>query len=274
MSPAITNGSSGVAASLPGLGRSAARALAICTLLLVGLALSAAADAAAPCPGGARCGKVTVPLDRSNPSAGTVDIAYALLPRMDATRPTLGTVVPNPGGPGDPAIAEAAAWSELLGPLRRRREVLLIDPRGTGRSGALACPSLAAQDLTTIDLRGVATTCGGDLGARAGYYGSAAIADDFAAVRSELGIDRVDLWGESWGTYLMPVYAARHPGSVRSPMSAPDRWGRGGRGRACPARAGRRPRPIATRGPGTGAPPTRSWCSTPPTTLPPHMKAR
>jgi hypothetical protein len=74
MSPAITS-TSGVAASLPGLGRSAARALAICTLLLVGLALSTAAHAAAPCPDGARCGKVTVPLDRSNPSAGTVDIA-------------------------------------------------------------------------------------------------------------------------------------------------------------------------------------------------------
>jgi pimeloyl-ACP methyl ester carboxylesterase len=217
VSPAITNGISGMPASLPGLGRSPARALAAtCTLLLLGLALSTAAHAAARCPDGARCGKVTVPLDRSNPSAGTIDIAYALLPRRDTTRPSLGTVLPNPGGPGSPAIAEAAAWSELLGPLRRRRDVLLIDPRGTGESGALACPSLAAQDITTIDLQGVATTCGGDLGARAGYFGSAAIADDFAAVRSELGIEKVDLWGQSWGTYLMPVYAARHPDSVRS----------------------------------------------------------
>jgi pimeloyl-ACP methyl ester carboxylesterase len=72
----------------------------------------------------------------------------------------------------------------------------------------------------------------GDLGARAGYFGSAAIADDFAAVRSELGIEKVDLWGQSWGTYLMPVYAARHPDSVRSIVLsgaqpiAFDPWGR------------------------------------------------
>jgi pimeloyl-ACP methyl ester carboxylesterase len=59
-----------------------------------------------------------------------------------------------------------------------------------------------------------------------------------------------------------------------SPTNAPDRWGRGGRGRACPARAGARPRPIATAAPGTGAPRTQCWCSTPPTTPPPHMKAR
>jgi pimeloyl-ACP methyl ester carboxylesterase len=233
MSPAITDGTGGMPASLPRLGRSAGLALAAtCTLLLLALVLSAAAHAAAACPAGARCGKVTVPLDRSNPSAGMIDIAYAFLLRTDTTRPSLGTVLPNPGGPGSPAIAEAAAWSELLGPLRKRRDVLLIDPRGTGESGALACPSLAAQNITTIDLQGVATTCGGDLGTRAGYYGSAAIADDFAAVRSELGIEKVDLWGQSWGTYLMPVYAARYPESVRSIVLsgaysiAFDPWGR------------------------------------------------
>ncbi|MEA2246071.1 MAG: hypothetical protein QOH46_600, partial [Solirubrobacteraceae bacterium] len=232
-SPTVTSEPSGVPASFTRLRRSAGRALAAtCTFLLLGLALSTAAHAARPCPDGARCGKVAVPLDRSNPSAGTIDIAYALLPRTDTTRPSLGTVLPNPGGPGSPAIAEAATWSDLLGPLRKRRDVLLIDPRGTGESGALACPSLAAQDLTTIDLQGVATTCGRDLGARAGYYGSAAIADDFAAVRSELGIEKVDLWGESWGTYLMPVYAARFPDSVRSIVLsgaqpiAFDPWGR------------------------------------------------
>src|SRR5262245_48935648 len=92
----------------------AARALAAtCAVMLLGLALSASAHAASSCPDGARCGKVTVPLDRSNPSAGTIDIAYALLPHTNATRPSLGTVLPNPGGPGSPAIAEAAAWSQL-----------------------------------------------------------------------------------------------------------------------------------------------------------------
>jgi pimeloyl-ACP methyl ester carboxylesterase len=35
-------------------------------------------------------------------------------------------------------------------------------------------------------------------------------------VRASLGIDRLDLWGQSWGTLLMPIYAARHPEHVRS----------------------------------------------------------
>jgi pimeloyl-ACP methyl ester carboxylesterase len=47
-------------------------------------------------------------------------------------------------------------------------------------------------------------------------YTSAATADDFEAVRAHLGIPRLDLLGQSYGTYLMTVYAQRHPTSVRS----------------------------------------------------------
>ena len=58
--------------------------------------------------------------------------------------------------------------------------------------------------------------CGRELGPRAGAYGNAALADDLEAVRAALGIERLDLWGSSYGTYLMTVYAARHPERVRS----------------------------------------------------------
>ena len=65
-----------------------------------------------------------------------------------------------------------------------------------------------------------------------GFYGSAAVADDIDAVRATLGVDKLDLWGDSYGTYLMPVYAARHPEHVRSIVLdgaypiAFDPWGR------------------------------------------------
>src|SRR4051794_36676355 len=212
--------------------RNAARALAAtCTLLLGGLALSTAAHADTPCSDGARCGSVTVPLDRTNPSAGPVDIAYELLPRTDTSRPALGTILPNPGGPGDSATA-FATYLSAFAPLRARRDLLLIDARGTGKSGALSCPSLAALDPLSIDKTMLGTVCARDLGARAGLYGSAAVADDIEAVRATLGVDKLDLWGDSYGTFLMPVYAARHPQHVRSMVLdgafpiASDPWGR------------------------------------------------
>jgi pimeloyl-ACP methyl ester carboxylesterase len=179
-----------------------------------------------------RCGDVTVPLDRQNPRAGTIDIHYAVVPHTDTTRPAVGTIVPNPGGPGESTIAEASLYTLALGPLRRDRDLLLIDPRGTGGSGALGCPSLAAHDPLSLDEASIFSICGADLGPRAGLYGSPAVADDIDAVRAALGLDKLDLWGDSYGTFLMPVYAARHPQHVRSVVLdgafpiASDPWGR------------------------------------------------
>lgn len=51
-------------------------------------------------------------------------------------------------------------------------------------------------------------------------------------MRATLGLEKLDLWGDSYGTYLMLVYAARHPEHVRSMVlsgAAPldfDPWGR------------------------------------------------
>jgi pimeloyl-ACP methyl ester carboxylesterase len=211
----------------------ALRALcAVCAVVLGGLALSASAQAEPPCPGGMRCGSVTVPLDRENPSAGTIDVRYALALHTDTARPAVGTIVANPGGPGMAAIANAGYYLRPLAPLRRDRDLLLIDPRGTGQSGALSCPSLASHDPLSLDATSVARSCGADLGARAGLYGSAAVADDIDAVRAALGLDKLDLWGDSYGTFLMPVYAARYPEHVRSLVLdgafpiAFDPWGR------------------------------------------------
>jgi pimeloyl-ACP methyl ester carboxylesterase len=154
------------------------------------------------------------------------------VPHTDTTRPAVGTIVPNPGGPGQSTIASAGLYTTALGPLRRDQDLLLIDPRGTGQSGVLQCPGLTAHDPLSLDLRTVGTICGAELGPRAGLYGSAAVADDIDAVRAALGLDKLDLWGDSYGTFLMTVYAARHPQHVRSVVLdgafqiAEDRWGR------------------------------------------------
>jgi pimeloyl-ACP methyl ester carboxylesterase len=185
----------------------------------------------------ARCGTVEVPLDRANPSAGTTTVAFALVPRRDTAAPSAGTLAFNPGGPGDPTIANAAETAKMFAPLLDHRDLLLIDPRGTGRSDALHCatgdhPRL--QDVFASPTRAFEAIgqCGRELGPHAANYGTREVADDFEAVRAELGVDRLDLWGNSYGTYLMPVYAARHPEHVRSMVLSGayptdfDPWGR------------------------------------------------
>ncbi|MDO8202151.1 alpha/beta fold hydrolase, partial [Conexibacter sp. CPCC 205762] len=205
---------------------------------LVADPLAGASAAPAACPAGASCGTVTVPLDRATPALGTTAVGYALLPRRDRSRPAAGTIVPNPGGPG--AASQSPKQVErLFGRLRDDHDVLLFDPRGVGRSTPLQCPFPRdlAQHLDRLDA--AVGACGRSLGARAGAYGSAAVADDLDAVRAQLGIERLTLFGESYGTYLFSVYARRHPERVAKLVMAgayPLRFDTLGRDRAAALR--------------------------------------
>src|SRR4051812_13889652 len=134
------------------------------------LALPAPAASAAPCVPDlptARCGSIAAPLDPARPDLGTVTVSYAVVPRTDTSRPSLGAVVPNPGGPSQTVIAQGAGYAEKLAPLLRRRDLLLIDPRGTGRSGALDCPALTGPLGTPEQARLAVGACGRELGSRA-----------------------------------------------------------------------------------------------------------
>jgi pimeloyl-ACP methyl ester carboxylesterase len=164
----------------------------------------------------AECGSVRVPLFRSKPAGPTIDVAYVLVRHRDPALPTArGTVVFNPGGPGTDVIGSAANWSGLLAGLLSDHDVLLIDPRGLGRSHPLSCGLREVPATRSRFVRAIAR-CGTRLGRQARAYTSAATADDFEAVRAHLGIPKLDLYGVSYGTYLMTVFAQRHPASVRS----------------------------------------------------------
>jgi pimeloyl-ACP methyl ester carboxylesterase len=168
----------------------------------------------------ALCGSLAVPLDRNNPDAGTTMVSFALVQRTDTSQPGLGTIVPNPGGPGSSTIDfSGALFTSALEPLMDQRDVLLIDPRGVGRSDPITCDALDGVEFSFASLeeqRAAIGQCGVELGDRASTYGTTEVADDFDAVRGSLGIDQLDLLGVSYGTFLMPVYAERHPDSVRT----------------------------------------------------------
>lgn len=102
------------------------------------------------------------------------------------------------GGPGfaHDYVHCSNAWDELA----KRRRVVFYDQRGVGRSD----PLKKDQSCTLADQ----------------------IAD-LDAVRANLGAERVDLLGHSWGGYLVMAYAARYPQHIRHLMivdSAAPKW--------------------------------------------------
>ena len=77
-----------------------------------------------------------VPLDYDDPSGATVDLALARLPASDPSA-RIGALLMNFGGPGGAAIPGARGWAKRLAPeIRRRFDIVAMDPRGVGRSSA------------------------------------------------------------------------------------------------------------------------------------------
>ncbi len=76
-----------------------------------------------------------MPLDHTGATPGTLQIAYS---KVAATGPRTGTIVLLAGGPGQAAIPFTESFSELLKDLRPSYDIVYVDQRGTGGSGAVA----------------------------------------------------------------------------------------------------------------------------------------
>jgi pimeloyl-ACP methyl ester carboxylesterase len=161
----------------------------------------------------AYCGHLDRNWEPGNPAAGQIRVGFAFVPARDSSRPALGTFVPHEGGPGYSTTGTGTSYAAMYGPLLERRNLLLVDQRGTGLSSALDCPAL--QNLKG-DYSVAARRCGRSLGPRSDDYTSARSADDLAAVIRRLGLGRVDLYGDSYGTFFAQVFAGRHGDLLRS----------------------------------------------------------
>lgn len=160
-----------------------------------------------------QCGRLMRPLDPTGRVPGSIGIAFLWLPHLHPDQPAAGTIVATEGGPGYPTIASRDAYLRLFAPLRGDHDMLLMDNRGTGLSQAIDCRALQDMPVPTIAAYGA---CGASLGRAADLYGTGLAADDLAALLDALHIDRIDLYGDSYGTFFGQTFAARHPDRLRS----------------------------------------------------------
>jgi pimeloyl-ACP methyl ester carboxylesterase len=158
------------------------------------------------------CGTLSRPLDSSGAVPGNVAVYFEYYPHSAAS-PAAGTLVAVEGGPGYPTTESRDEYLGLFRPLRDRYDVLLVDNRGTGRSGAIDCEVLQnAPGLTTADIG----ACGRSLGARAALYSIVPATEDLAALLEALGIPRIALYGNSSGTHFVQLFAQRHGTQLRA----------------------------------------------------------
>ncbi|HEX5215068.1 MAG TPA: alpha/beta fold hydrolase [Vicinamibacterales bacterium] len=170
-------------------------------------------DCVEPAPA-IRCGSIRVPEDRSSARDRQIDISFEVLAATGPRRAE--PVFALSGGPGDASTglrgAVARAWSAV----RDRRDVVLVDQRGTGRSSPLHCRmNVAAEPASAfghIFDRALVARCREALAAthtlRA--YRTDSAADDLDEIRAALGYERIVLWGGSYGSRLAQSYLQRH----------------------------------------------------------------
>jgi len=158
------------------------------------------------------CGSLDRPLDPSGAEPDRIRIAYRWFPHL-ATGAPGGTLVTVQGGPGYGSIASASDFLAMTAALRSTRDLLVVDNRGTGASGALDCAALQRSHAQRIaDVNACATQL-----ARTGHlYGTGLAVEDMLAILDLLGTGKVDLYGDSYGTFFGQVFAAQAPERLRS----------------------------------------------------------
>ncbi len=172
------------------------------------------------------CGAVRVPLDRTDPTAGTIAVGFGWVP---ATGRAQGTVVAQEGGPGYPSTGSAQDYLDLLGPLRSSRNLLVVDARGTGRSALIDCRPLQSYtgNTATEHFRRLVAACGdalnhtyrradGTFVHASDLFGTANAVRDLADVLGRLQLTGVDLYGDSYGTFFAQSFLSHYPQLLRS----------------------------------------------------------
>ena len=167
----------------------------------------------------ALCGRLTVPLDRRDPSGRAIDLFVAVV------EASAESVNPDPlmilaGGPGDAATRFFVVGGSAFARILRTRNVVLVDQRGTGRSAPLRCGSsrydayLAGHDARAATEVGIA--CLNELAHDPRFFTTSATVADLEHVRIALGYEQLNLYAFSYGTRVALHYLRRHPERVRS----------------------------------------------------------
>jgi pimeloyl-ACP methyl ester carboxylesterase len=166
----------------------------------------------------ARCGSFLRPLDPSEPDGEQLELRVAVVPALDLT-PEPDPLVPLAGGPGGSAIQFYSAYAHAFEPVRRDRDILLIDQRGTGESAHMDCPiddDIVEGQYTEEETIAFTRDCLAQLPHDPRFFTTSVAVTDLEALREALGYPALNLLGTSYGSRVAQHFARRYPESTRT----------------------------------------------------------
>lgn len=183
------------------------------------------------CGGGFQCGSLQVPLDYTKPQGRKVSLALLRKPALQTSK-RIGSLLMNPGGPGESGIDFLRQDVRSLSNLNQRFDLVTWDPRGVAESTPVSCvdgPQLdsflaidsvlddpqekQAYVQSDIDFAAACQRRSGDL---LPYLDSASTANDMDQIREAVGDEKLTYLGFSYGTFIGQWYAHLFPTRVRA----------------------------------------------------------
>jgi pimeloyl-ACP methyl ester carboxylesterase len=160
-----------------------------------------------------------VPENPAKPEGRRIGLHVARVPAVNRRK------LPDPlfviaGGPGMAATDFYAGVAPAFARIRRDRDIVLVDQRGTGKSNPLVCQLTEDMMLqaTPEQIAAESARCGRELASRAdvAYYTTSLAVQDLERVRVALGYREVNLYGVSYGTRVAQHYVRRFPDHART----------------------------------------------------------
>lgn len=185
-----------------------------------------------PCPGfvetgkpplvyGAQCGELTLKENPADVNSKDISVAILRLPAISPI-PAADPLFLIQGGPGGSSIDMATQLHSFFADVRKNRDLIFVDQRGTGKSNPLRCEQLTENDLLLSEAEQkdkylqLIKNCAEKYSASAAFYTTVHAVQDLDAVRSALGYQQINLWGGSYGTRVALEYARRYPQQARA----------------------------------------------------------
>lgn len=168
----------------------------------------------------AECGRFKVAENPAEPNGRQIELFVARVPAISLKK-AADPLFLIAGGPGTSAVDLYTSSAAPFDRVRRERDIVLVDQRGTGRSHRLDCDYDTGDlfaSLEEIEPGPQNIKCRDDLSKNSDLrqYTTSIAVKDLEAVRLALGYQRINLYGSSYGTRVAQHYARRYPAATRT----------------------------------------------------------
>ncbi len=168
----------------------------------------------------ALCATLSVPENYAEPNGKQIDLFIAKIKSM-SKNPEPDPFTLLAGGPGQSATESYVVMRGALEKIRKQRDIILVDQRGTGKSNQMQCKP---EDEDYADpfaydpeiVKQMTRECLEELPGDPRFYSTSVAVKDLETVRQAIGFEQWNLWGGSYGTRVAQHYLRRYPQHTRT----------------------------------------------------------